>query len=767
MKLIRDIKFKNVFKIIGIMFSIFILIIFIFSVYVYINSNVDELLSIYENSYSTSILDNDGKLMDVFLNDDEQWHIKIEGEVPDNLKEAVLCYEDKNFYKHNGVDYLAILRAFKDNMLGKKRSGASTITMQVAKLAYPKKRTYFNKIKEIIFAIKLENNLSKNEILKLYLNNAPYGGNIIGYGTASNMYFKKDPINLSWAECALLAVLPNSPGAMNFEKNREKLIDKRNKLLDKLYDKNLLDKQKLELSKREAIPSIRYSFDRVTPHLARRLNNKIDDKVIHTTIDYDMQIKMNDVVKNYSNFVRPEGIENISLLIIDNKTRNVKTYIGSQDFMDMENAGQVDGIIARRSPGSILKPFLFSLSIDEGLIAPESLVQDVPMYFSNFNPQNASKKYTGMIEIKDALISSLNIPFVHLLQQYGEERFYYFLKDVLEFSEDNPSKYGLSLILGTKEFSPEEIGILYSGLANMGNFKKLNYVKDAINTSEKNSISKGVSYLTLNTLRDLVRPGLTNMYKGKDPISWKTGTSFGKKDAWACGVTPDYTVVTWVGNFSGKGNDNLSGSVSAGRLLFNVFQELNTENRKFEFPKNDLREIEVDKLTGYRVEYEEIEKKKIYYPTKAKPLKLSPYYKKVYVDDEGKIVDSRDESFVNSKYKIIMNYPLEVVNYYIRENKDISKIYNINTNEKSLKILYPTPNLKILLPKDLDKEQNLIIKIANLKNQDLYWYLDKEFIDKDKSLEKEIPMGIGKHILTLVSEEGEKVSVSFEIEKTY
>ena len=719
-----------------------------------------------EKRYSTSLLDSDGKLMDVFLNDEEQWHIKIEDDVESNFIDAVITYEDKNFYNHIGIDLLSIARAFVNNMKGMKRSGASTITMQVAKMAIPKKRTYFNKYIEILHALKLELCLSKNDILKLYLNNAPYGGNIVGYGTAAKMYFQKDPRNLSWAECALLAVLPNSPGAMNMEKNHEKLISKRNYLLDKLYAKGKLTENQLSLSKQEPIPTKRYSFERVAPHLARRLHNTNTTKVLRTTIDYELQKKMQEIVGSYADFTHSEGITNASMLIVENKTRNVKAYIGSQGFMDMENEGQVDGVVAKRSPGSILKPFLYALSIDEGLIAPESLVQDVPMYFANFNPQNANKRYTGMIEARHALISSLNIPFVHLLDQYGENKFYYFLKDLLSFEENNPERYGLSLILGTKEFSVEDIAKLYTGLANYGKYTNLNYLVTDKNNNEKTMFSEGSSFLTLDTLKELVRPGLNNLYKWKEPISWKTGTSFGKRDAWACGMTPDYTVVVWVGNFSGKSSDNLSGVISGGRLLFSVFQELTNSNKRFEEPTDDIEYIKVDTVTGYRVNYDEIETKEIKYPIKAKPLQLSPYYKKIFVDDNDVEVDSRDENFANSHEKVVFNYPLEVVNFFIRENRDVSEIYHATNTDSSLKILYPTPNLKILLPKDIDKEQKLIVKIANLKNQDIYWYLDKEFIGKDKSYEKEISLGIGEHTVTIMSEDGEINKTNFTIEKT-
>lgn len=744
----------------------FISIILIFSIFTFLTFDVDKMLNQIEESFSTYLVGDNGELLDVFLTDTEQWHLKIDDEIEENLKNAVITYEDKNFYTHKGVDFLAILRAIKNNITGKKRSGASTITMQVVKLANKKERTYFNKFVEMIQAFKIELVLDKETILKLYLNNAPYGGNIVGFGTAARMYFQKDPKNLSWAECALIAVLPNSPSAMNVEKNRERLVKKRNYLLDKLHEKGKIDDTQLSLAKREPLPDGKTTFEKVAPHLARRLHNKTDEKIIKTTINYEMQKKMQEIVKSYVNFTKSEGITNASLLVVDNKTRNVKAYVGSQDFMDMENEGQVDGIKAKRSPGSILKPFLYALSIDEGLIAPESLVQDVPMFFANFNPQNANKKYTGMIEARDALISSLNIPFVHLLKQYGEENFYYFLKDILEFEENDPERYGLSLILGTKEFSIEEIASLYSGLANYGNFTKLNFTQDEGEKKYKKMFSKGASYLTLDTLKELVRPGLSDLYKWKNPVSWKTGTSFGRRDAWACGVTKEWTVVAWVGNFSGKSNENLSGVISGGRLLFNAFEELSSNNENFEEPIYDLKNIEVDEITGYRIDFPDVKTKTISYPKDAKPLKMSPYYKKIYVNDDGVEVDSRDPDFYKSHEKVIMNYPLEVVNYFIRENRDVKEIYHNTTKEKSLKILYPTPKLKILLPKDIDRDQKLVVKIANLKNQNIYWYVDNEFIGMDKMYEKEVELSVGEHTVTIMAEDGEMTKVEFLIEKT-
>ncbi len=730
---------------------------------IYSNVRTDKLLTTFEERYSQMVVDENGEILGVYLNNEEQWHLKSEDEIPEKLKLAVINYEDKNFYSHSGVDLLAILRALKDNLLSKQRSGGSTITMQTTKLASPSKRTYINKYIEIIESIKIEKDFTKDEILLMYLNNAPYGGNIVGYKTASLLYFQKEPDKLTWAEAALLAVLPNSPGLINIEKNRTKLVEKRNKLLKKLETKGIIKKSQYEISKEEALPKKRYSFSSIAPHLTRRVTTESKEKIIETTINKELQEKIQVISNNYSNFLRGEGVKNLSVLVIDNETYEIKVYVGSGDFYDTKTNGQVDGVTALRSPGSVLKPFLYALAIDEGLIAPESKVVDVPKYYSNYSPQNASKKYHGMVEIRESLVKSLNIPFVSLLKEYGEEKFFYFLKEVTEFRENDSSTYGLSLILGTKEMKVEDVGKLYAGLGNYGKFQDLKYLKNEKSKEGSRLISKGASYLTLKTIQDLQRPGLSNLYKGKDGISWKTGTSYGKRDGWAVGVTPEWTVVVWVGNFTGEGNTNLTGVITGGRLLFNIFETL-PRKKKFLPPLNNLKSIEVDEETGYRTNYD-IPTREILYPKNAKPLKISPFYKKIFVDDSGNIIDSRSENFSERKEKIVLNYPLEVINYLNQKGIAIDEIYNNKINEKSIDILYPTNNLNVVLPRDFDGEKSVIIKIANIKNQNIYWYINDEYIGMDKSTEKSFNLKEGNYKLTLVGENGEIIIRKFQIEK--
>lgn len=748
-------------KIISKIILFFTIIVFIITCGIYVKFDAENTEKIFEDRYSVSVLDNNGNIICVYLNKDEQWHLKSGEKIPEKLKTAVMVFEDKNFYSHNGVDFSAVLRALKDNIFEKRRTGASTITMQAVKMAFPKERSYFNKYIEIIHALKLEKHFSKDEIFEMYLNNAPYGGNIIGYKTASHMYFQKSPKELTWSEAALLAVLPNSPGLMNVEKNRGKLIEKRNFLLEKLYNKNFINERQYKISLKEPIPEKRYNFSVLAPHLARRLvNENKDKKIIKSTIDSEIQKKAEKIVKDYSEFLKLQGINNAAVLIINNKNYEVKAYVGSQDFYDFESSGQVDGITAKRSPGSLLKPFLYAKVIDEGIAAPQSKIPDVPLYFSNFSPQNANKKYYGMVEMRDALIKSLNIPFVELLKDYGEDKFFYFLKDILNFEDRNPERYGLSLILGTKEFTMEEIGKLYSGLANYGNFRNLKYTEE--NTEEgKQFLTNGASYLTLTAMKELERPGMEKFYREKNPVSWKTGTSNGRKDGWAAGITPEWTVVVWTGNFTGEGSPNLTGIYSGGNLLFEILKILPKSKKEFVMP-DDLKKIKVDSETGYRLKYN-VPYKEIFYPKDAKPLKVSPYYKKVFVNKNGEEIDSRDEEFGKRKEKYILAYPLEVINYFVKESLDVSNIFSEKAVKKTVKFIYPVNNLKIIVPKDFDGEKSIIVKTANIKNQELYWYVNKEYTGKSSEKEKSFNLKKGKYEITVVSETGETAEVNFEV----
>lgn len=710
----------------------------------------------FEERYSKSMFDRNGKILSVFLNANEQWHIKNNAPINDKLKIATLTFEDKNFYSHSGFDIFAILRSLYINLTQQKRVGGSTITMQTIKLLTNDKRTYFNKFKEIIWALRLESLYSKDEILAMYLNNAPYGGNIVGISSAALMYFRKDTQNLTWSEAALLAVLPNAPGLIHTERNSDILIQKRNRLLLRLKELKYIDDDNLKLAMSEKIPRIHRERN-LAAHLALRFDK---ESIINSTIDKHIQTMLEERLKSHHKKLLGLGIQNLAAIIVDTQSSEVLGYAGSQDFLDIQGMGQIDGILAKRSPGSVLKPLLYALSIDDGLIAPQSKLVDAPTYFSNFKPQNASKKYYGLVSARNALIKSLNVPFVSLLQEYGYERFFFDLKNIVGFSDNNFERYGLSLILGTKELSIEDVAKIYVGLGNYGEFGEIYYRKDTPKGSKRRILSQGSSYLTLDAMRYLDRVGLENRYINKKIFSWKTGTSYGRKDAWAAGTSPRYTIVVWAGNFSGESNPNIFGLNIAGDILFDILGDLGDTGGEFK-RVDDLKNITLDLPTGYRynAEYKDIQSFEGIYPKSAKNLRYSPFLKNVFVDSNLREINSLDKDFIHAKEMTKVILPLALLEYYKEQNLRIAK------QAKSLQILYPKNNLTIIRTKDFEGENELIVRIANINNQNVFWYLDKQYIGFGKQTTHTLSLAPGNHTLTIINEEGQSDSVKFVVAK--
>ncbi|HEB9348404.1 TPA: penicillin-binding protein 1C [Campylobacter coli] len=738
---------KNALKI----FSFLLLFFLAYVFYVYFSFDKNTLLDDFKSRYSKILYDKNGEILSVFLNDEEQWHIKST-DIPKRLKIAVINYEDRKFYSHFGVDFLALMRAFVNNFNSTQRSGASTISMQTIKLWDKKDRTYFNKFNEIIQSFALENAFSKDEILKLYLSNAPYGGNLVGYEAAILFYFDKNPKDLTWAQAALLAILPNQPGLINLEKNKTKLLNKRNKLLAKLYERKLINKDIYELSLKEPLPNFKPRKN-IAPHLALRLLND-DNKEIFSSIDKKIQLKIEKKAKEFSYTLQQKGIQNLAIILADTKTRKVLAYVGSQDFYDMANLGQINGNTAKRSVGSTLKPFLYALSIDEGIIAPESILLDVPTFFSNFNPQNANKKYYGIISAREALQRSLNVPFVSLLQDYGYEKFFYKLKTFLNFEDENYKRYGLSLILGTKELSLEDLVKLYLGLANYGELANLSFIRDENLSGVTRMFSKGSAYLTLEAMKELQRVGLENYNKEKI-ISWKTGTSYGRKDAWAIGATPKYTLGVWVGNFNGEANANLYGVSIAGDLLFEILGLLDEVDLEFA-ASDDLMTIKLDSISKYRYD-ENLNTSYIHtlYPKEANILRTSPFLKKVY-EYQGKELDSKDIHFKDAKAFIKLDLPAYALHFFQQRNFKFS-------SKKGVNIIYPKDNLKLILARDLNGMKGLVAKVANLNNEKLFWYLNQKLIYEGNENTQNLNLKEGKYQLFIISQSGEQDTVWFEI----
>ena len=736
---------------------------------------------LFNNDYSVVVLDKDGNILRGFLNKDEQWRFKElkKIRIPYKLKKSILYFEDEYFYYHMGINPVSILRAFYQNIVkGRIVSGASTITMQVVRLSTKNRRNLFNKFIEILQAIKLEIKCSKEEILKFYVNNAPYGGNIIGYTAASLKYFNKLPEKLSWAQAATLAVLPNSPALVSPNRFKKILKKKRNKLLKKLYNKKVVDKQTYDFSVKEPIVNRDVSFFKLAPHFSRFVkNNNKDVFVINTTIDSKIQRNAEFLLENYMKYLSTYGIKNGAVLIAEVSTGKIKAYVGSQKFIGKDSS-QVDGIQSARSSGSIFKPFLYALSIDKGLILPQTKLKDIPTYFGTFSPSNADKEYNGLVSSHDALRDSLNVPAVRLLNYYGLEAFYDFLKTAgITTLFRKPVRYGLTLILGGAEVKLYDMVKLYRGLANRGYFEDLIYLEGNKRENLKNQlISPEACYLVLNILKDLKRPGAEyywEQFNDKKPIAWKTGTSYGKRDAWAIGVNPDWVVGVWIGNFNGDSNGKLWGAAIAGPLLFKIFETLPQISSNTWFAKRGLKykTIELCKDTGYRAGENCNDKINAIKPYSSPVLKECPYHKRYFVtNDEKYSVCSYCWEQGDHKSESYLVYPPDVTQFLRERGIIISKVPPHNpkcklySEKNTIQILYPENNAKIFIPRDIgSKMQSIIIKVAHrIKNSRVFWYLDKEYIGFTDSIHKKsIMLKNGWHKISVVDEFGNKKSIRF------
>lgn len=736
---------------------------------------------LFTTDYSTVVLDEHGAILRAFLNSQEQWILPDDGSpIPEKLKIAVITFEDKRFESHLGVDPLAVLRAVYQNIRhGGRVSGASTITMQVARLMRPKERTVRNKLLEMAQAVAIELSYSKDEILKAYLMHAPYGGNIIGYRTASLRYFGKEPGKLSWAEAATLAVLPNNPGHINPIQNPEGLRRKRDGLLLALHQAGHIDEATYSLAVAEPVPQGQHAFPLSAPHLAERLARNSSDTVIRTTIDKDIQDLATVLLKAHIGGLARHGVENGAVLIADTATGAVKAYVASHDYFDKERAGMVDGVQMKRSSGSILKPFLYALAMDEGLIVPESVLPDIPTSYGGFTPHNADGSFAGVVRVREALTRSLNAPAVHLLSEYGVENFYSFLTKAGSRLTRQPHEYGLSLILGSSESSLWELACLYRGLGTMGRSWDIHVLPGAAGNREKQLISPGAAYLVLDILKDVRRPGLEGnwrAYPSSSPLAWKTGTSYGSRDAWAVGVSPQWTIAVWVGNFSGGSVSGLTGVDSAGPLLFQVFNRLPKDPYGLWFarPEADLVEVSVSPATGYRLQGVAQNTARAQAPASAKPLRYSPYERTLFVTgDERMMVCSLcwDRQDVKTIQKVV--YPLEIARHlggaarqYVLppHNPDCPAL----AGENPISITYPQPSSLIFIPRGADGQYQQI-KLEALhasQGKGLFWYLDGTYLGQTRGIHHQaVSLEPGSHILYLVDEDGYAKTVSFRTER--
>lgn len=751
---------------------------------------------LFGQPYATVLRAADGRLLATSIAPDEQWRFAPSDSIPQQFKTTILLYEDEHFYQHPGVNPVSLARALYQNMVaGEVVSGGSTLTMQVIRMALGnQKRTYYQKVLEIVLSLKLELFYSKPSILKTYADHAPFGANIVGLNAASWRYYGRDPASLSWAETATLAVLPNDPRDIFPGKNNAALIEKRNRLLQKLHDRGYIDADALVLATHEPLPKSLKRIPYHAPHLLQRVAKEghAGQNVI-STLDYNLQRRSGDLLSSHSHRLAGNEIHNAAALILDIETGNTLAYHGNTN-----NAGthgkHVDVITAQRSPGSLLKPFLYAAALDEGLILPQQLLPDVPLFYQGFAPKNFDKAFRGAVPAHDALSSSLNVPFVHLLIDYGYEKFHQKLHQLGFRSFDQPAAhYGLSIILGGAETSLWEISSVYAGMARtLYRYQNRPYRKGystadyhvnqylaTQKTEPKTVTSDGplrvpsIQY-TLEAMRQLRRPenqmGWQYFNQSTD-ISWKTGTSYGFRDAWAIGFNQQHLVAVWVGNADGEGRPGLTGITAAAPILFDLFDLLPDE--PYELPQTGLME-DLCQESGMLASPHCPNRSEIPLTRSMRDKGVTcTYHRRLHLDRNRQYqVNSScyPVADITTSYAFVL--PPTQAWYYKKYHPNYQGLPPLApdcadaTSGLSFDLIYPRQFTRVFIPREQDGQLGQAIFEAAHQDADatIHWHIDDQYLG---STSVQHQMGIqavaGPHLLTLIDQSGHEVSQRFEV----
>ena len=691
---------------------------------------------------SKILFDSHGELLRVWLNKDEQYKFPKSEKISEKYKIAVLHFEDKRFNYHFGIDPIAVARAIKQNIqAGRIASGASTITMQVARLRNPRSRTFFAKFKETHTALRMEIWMSKDEIFAEYASIAPMGGNVIGVETACWRFFGHSPEQLTWAEATLLALLPNKPSALNLRKERNLLLERRNNLLRSL----IKDETILNAALEEPLPKVNANWRFKTPHYAEAVFSLFPNQTImHGTIDSKVQERLERIAKNYGQKIRERINVNLAVLIAETKTGKIRGYLGSLDYYDTLSKGMIDGVRAYRSTGSIMKPFLYALAIERGPYTPESLIEDIPTWFKGFSPYNADKSFSGLVSFKDALSRSLNVPAVRLLSEYGVEDFHFWLKTAgLHGLSRSPEHYGLSLILGGGESALQELVPLYSMLMNNGKRTDLVWI------DRKDTLP------SVSLLQPITTYHIRNMLVAAEaPAAWKSGTSYGSRDAWAVGVNEQWTIGVWVGNFAGGSIPDLSGASTAAPLLFSLFNNLTTKRTK-PIMSPPFENTEICKLSGSKAKPICPHKKTIELPINRMQNKTCQFHKEIIISKSaGFQVCSLCWNVEDTLLVVEENYTPAVRRELRRLGKEpaAEPLHNplcpAKKEDIQFSMVYPENGARLFLPSADALSSMGFIAIAAHKQRDaeLHWFLNGEFLGSTKGEHKmAITVGSGQH----------------------
>lgn len=757
--------------------------------------------TLFPEACSTLLYSSDGQLLGARIAPDGQWRFPPADSLPGKFVTCLLTYEDKRFFRHSGVDPVAIVRAMRINLSrGKVVSGGSTITMQLARIARGNRdRTLYEKMVETGYALLLETAFDKHQILNLYASHAPFGGNVIGIETAAWRYFGRSAADLSWAESATLAVLPNSPALIHPGRNRARLKAKRDKLLTALKERGILDETEYGLSLLEPLPEAPVPLPDEAPHLLERLAADAPGTRITTSVNRMLQRQTQEIVNRYARDYASNHIHNLAALIADAETGEVLAYAGNVTFKaDARKGNQVDIITSPRSTGSILKPFLYAAMLHDGQLLPGTLVSDVPLNLNGFSPQNYNKTFYGAVPAHRAIERSLNVPLVRMLSAYNTGRFMSLLKKAgmttLRFSEEH---YGASLILGGAEGTLWDLTGMYASLAHtLAHYRTYNGRYDPADIhpltpypappadpvrsvadkrlTDKPFLSAASIWFAFEAMSALNRPEEEadwQQFGSMKQVAWKTGTSYGGRDAWAIGTTPRYTVGVWVGNASGEGRPGLTGVGNAAPVLFDLFSLL-PGSGWFDMPYDELLPMAICRLSGHKASAICDRVDTLYMPRSADKTEVCPYHRLVHLSADGRFrVNSSCESVGRMIARPWFVLPPSEEYYYRNYHIDYAPLPPVKPGcgedrGRQIELIYPEHNAILYLPKGFSgKREQFVFKAAHARpDAILYWHLDDTYAGETTDHHQiSFSASPGKHRLTLIDDQGNRKTISFEV----
>lgn len=714
----------------------------------------------------------DGQLLGARIAADGQWRFPASDSVPEKFATCIVTFEDKRFWHHPGVDPLAIARALRLNTRqGEVRSGASTLTMQTIRLSRKNPpRTIPEKIWEMVLALRLEAYTSKDEILALYAAHAPFGGNVVGLDAAAWRYFGRPADELSWAESATLAVLPNAPALIHPGSRRDLLLNKRNFLLDKLCENGVLDPLECELAREEPLPDKPWPLPEIAYHYLETLRKQQGDHLYESSLDYALQQRAEAVIHRHHEVFATNEVFNLAALILDVHTGEPLAYVGNAGHTSRAHGDNVDVVQAPRSSGSTLKPLLYAAMLDEGDLLPDMLVSDIPFHYKDFSPNNFNHTFDGAVPARDVIRRSLNVPSVRMLHDYGVEKFIDLLQR-LGFTTISRGAdiYGLSLILGGAEIKLGELASVYASLA-----RELGSPTESRRPAPP--LSRGAIWCTFDALTEVNRPeeeGDWHTFSSTRKIAWKTGTSYGNRDAWSVGVTPDYVVAVWAGNCNGEGRPLLTGVGYAAPVMFDLFNLLPPSNW-FEMPSDELEEVECCALSGHPATdlCEADGVTTVWAPKAPHQPDPCPYHRLVHLNpDETWQVDS--DCWPVSEIKHVSRFVLPPAQewYYMKSHSGYHPLPPFHPNyagyrrSGAVEIIYPQEGMSVAAPVALDARSQGVVLSAAHSDPDatLYWHLDGTYLGMTTHGEHKLSIvpTPGTHTLTVLDANGHSAAVHF------